>query len=122
MSTAETQLQAVLAAHAPLTAVVDDRIALNAIPEGGGYPCVVFAVRTDALQTLSGALDELQASISVQCWAADPAAARSLADLVRAAIDTADAARGAYITSDTTAFDEELGLDGVQLEVEWWPS
>lgn len=121
MSTAETQFAAVLAAHAPLTAVVDDRIALNAIPEGGGYPCVVFAVRADWVQTLAGEDDESQASISVQCWAADPAAARALADLVRAAIATAPAERCAYITGDTTTFDEELGLDGVQLDVEWWP-
>ena len=55
---AETQFRAVLAAHAPLVAVVEDRIALNAIPEGGGYPCVVFAVRTDPVQTLLGTDDD----------------------------------------------------------------
>ncbi len=118
---AETQFRAVLAAHAPLVAVVEDRIALNAIPEGGGYPCVVFAVRTDPVQTLLGTDDDLQAAISVQCWAGDPAAARALADLVRAAIATAPADRGAYVTADAGVFDEDLGLDGVQLEVDWWP-
>lgn len=118
---AESQFRAAMAAHAPLVAEVGDRIALNAVPEGGGYPCVVFAVRTDAVQTLLGAADDVQASISVQCWAGDPDAARALADLVRAAIDAAPAERCAYVTADASTFDEDLGLDGVQLEVDWWP-
>jgi hypothetical protein len=121
MSSAEAQFRAVLSAHAPLTAVIGTRIALNAIPEGGGFPCVVYAVRTEPAQTLLGAGDELQATISVQCWAANPLAARDLADLVRDAIDTADAARCAYVLSEATVFDEEMGLDGVQLEVDWTP-
>jgi len=121
MSTAETQFRAVLAAHSPLTAVVGNRIALNAVPEGAVYPLVVYAVRADPVQTLAGEIDEDLATISVQCWAANPAAARTLADLVRAAIATADATVGAYVTADATVFDEEVGLDGVQLDVEWWP-
>ena len=121
MSSAESQFRAVLAAHAPLTAVIGTRIALNAIPEGGGIPCVVYAVRTEPAQTLLGDGDKPQATISVQCWAADQLAARELADLVREAIDTADAARCAYVLSDATVFDEEMGLDGVQLEVDWTP-
>lgn len=121
MSSAEAQFRAVLAAHAPLTAVIGTRIALNAIPEGGGIPCVVYAVRTEPAQTLLGDGDKPQATISVQCWAADQLAARELADLVREAIDTADAARCAYVLSDATVFDEEMGLDGVQLEVDWTP-
>lgn len=121
MSSAESQFRTVLAAHAPLTAVIGTRIALNAIPEGGGIPCVVYAVRTEPAQTLLGDGDKPQATISVQCWAADQVAARELADLVREAIDTADAARCAYVLSDATVFDEEMGLDGVQLEVDWTP-
>lgn len=121
MSSAESQFRAVLAAHAPLTAVIGTRIALNAIPEGGGFPCVVYAVRTEPVQTLLGAGDEQQSTISVQCWAANPLAARDLTDLVRDAIDTADTARCAYVLSESTVFDEEMGLDGMQLEVDWTP-
>lgn len=117
---AEAEFHAVLAAHAPLVAGVDDRIALNAIPEGGGYPCVVFAVRSEPVASLLGVGDDVQATISVQCWATSPGDARSIADLVRAAIDTAPAARYAHVLTDATLFNEELGLDGVQLDVDWW--
>ncbi len=120
---AESQFYALLSGHAALTAEVDDRIAVNAVPEGSGYPCVAFAVRTDndTGATLLGYNEDALAVITVECWATNPGDARALADLVRAAVDTADAARCAHVSGDTTVFDEEHGLDGVQLQVEWWP-
>lgn len=118
---AEQQFRAALTDYAPLVALVGDRIAANAIPEGGGVPCVAYVVRAEAVDTLLGVGDDLQATVAVQCWARNPADARALADLVRAAIDAAPAARCAYVANDSTVFDEEAGLDGVQLEVEWWP-
>lgn len=118
---AEAQVRAMLTAHAPLTAIVGDRIAVNAVPEGSGYPCVVFAVRVESQLTLSGDLDELEGHASIQCWADAPLAARALADHVRDAVDAVDPQYGAVVQSEMTIFDAELGLDGVQLEVQWWP-
>lgn len=118
---AEAQVRAMLTAHAPLTAVVGTRIAVNAVPEGSGYPCVVFAARVESQLTLSGDLDELEGSASIQCWAGDPAGARTLADHVRDAVDAVDPQYGAVVQSEMTIFDADLGLDGVQLEVQWWP-
>jgi hypothetical protein len=82
---------------------------------------VVFAVRVESQLTLSGDLDELEGHASIQCWADAPLAARALADHVRDAVDAVDPQYGAVVQSETTIFDAELGLDGVQLEVQWWP-
>lgn len=118
---AESQFHAALSAASGLTALVGARIAANAAPEGSGYPCVVFVVRAEPITTLLADDDEQRATISVQCWAASPADARSVADQVRIAVDAAPAARNAYVLSDATTFAEDLGLDGVELEVDWWP-
>lgn len=117
----EAQVFATLAAHAPLTAVVGTRMAVNAVPEGSGYPCVVYAARVERVATLAGTADENEAQVSFQCWAESPAAARTLADLVRAAVEDTVGTYDAIVTSEMTIFDDDLGLDGVQLEVQWWP-
>lgn len=118
---AEAQFRGLLAGHAPLVAMVDDRIALNAVPEGGGYPCIAYSVALTTEACLDPADDETHATITVQCWAGSPTEARALADEVRAAVEAAPAAHCAWVMSEGTVFAEELGLDGVQLDVDWWP-
>ena len=46
--------------------------------------------------------------------------ADAVADAVAAAVLTAPAAAGATITGRAGVFDEDLGLDGTQLTLEWW--
>ena len=45
---------------------------------------------------------------------------RNLAGAVVTAVGTATADRGAAVTARSTAFEPELGLDGVALAVDWW--
>lgn len=116
----EADFRATLAAHAPLTALVGTRIALNAAPEGAVMPLVVFSSSHDRTLGLDNSLLADRAELAVQCWAETAAAAESVADAVTAAVATAPAASGACVTSRATAFDEETGLDGVALVVEWW--
>ena len=116
----ESDFRATLAAHAPLSALVAGRIALNAVPEGSGTPAIVYSVRHDRTLGLDGSLLADQASIAVQCWADTAAEAEAFADAAVAAIGTAPAASGAVVLDRSGAFDAEAGLDGVVLSVEWW--
>ena len=89
----EADFRATLAAHAPLTALVGTRIALNAAPEGAVMPLVVFSSSHDRTLGLDNSLLADRAELAVQCWAETAAAAESVADAVTAAVATAPVAR-----------------------------
>lgn len=116
----ETDFRATLAAHAPLVALVDDRIALNAVPEGQAAPLVVFACRHDRTLGLDNSLLADQCALDVQCWGTTAAQAALVADAVVDAVATAAADAGACVLTRATTHDPELGLDGEILTVEWW--
>lgn len=116
----ETDFRAVLAGYPPLTALVGERIALNAIPEGSAAPLVVFAATHQRTLGLDGGLLADLCSLQVQCWGHTSAQADQVADAVIAAVATAPSAACAVVLTMDSTFDEELGLDGVMLSVEWW--
>lgn len=116
----ETEFRALLAAHAPLTALVGTAIALNAVPEGAAAPLVVYACTHSRTIGLNNELLADQCSLQVQCWGVSALQADELADAVEAAVATAPAATGACVLDRATTFEPELGLDGTVLTVEWW--
>jgi hypothetical protein len=116
----ETNFRAVLAAYAPLVALVGSRIAQDAVPEGATPPLVVYACTHNRTLGLNGTLLADACTLQVQCWAGTGALAADVADAVIAAIATAPPDAGACCIERGTTFDPELGLDGVQLTVEWW--
>ena len=116
----ETDFRALLAAHAPLTALVGTRIALNAAPEGQEPPLVVFGCRHDRTLGLDGTLLADQCALDVQCWADSAVAADAVADAVVAAVANANPDAGACVITRASTHDPELGLDGVVMTVEWW--
>lgn len=116
----ESDFRALLAGYAPLAALVGARIALSAVEEGAGTPAVVFEVSHQPILGLNNTVLGDQAAINVQCWADTAVTAASVADAVAAAVATAPAAAGACVTARSTSFDAEMGLDGVELAVEWW--
>ena len=118
--TVETDFRALLAAHAPLVALVSTRIALNAVPEGSAFPLVVFAAQHTPTLGLDGTLLAHQATLDVQCWAETAAAADAVADAVVAAAALAPAARGCALLGRTTTHDPEVGKDGTTLSFDWW--
>jgi hypothetical protein len=120
MATVEVDFRSLLAAHAPLTALVSTRIALNAVPEDSAYPLVVFAAIHNRTLGLNNSLLADMCSLEVQCWAEAAAQADAVADAVISAVSLAPAAAGAVVTSRASTFDPETGLDGVLLTVEWW--
>jgi hypothetical protein len=116
----EADFRATLAAHAPLTALVGTRIALNSVPENSVFPLVVYAVSHDRTLGLNNSLLADQAAIDVQCWADTAAAADAVAEAALSALVNAPSASGAVALTRSTTFDPELGIDGVILSVEWW--
>lgn len=115
----ESDFRALLAGHAGVAALVAGRIAMNAY-DGTAYPVIVFGATHDRTLGLDNSLLADQATISVQCWAQNSLQAEAVADAVVAAVATAPAAAGAVVLDRAGTFDEELGLDGVVLTVEWW--
>lgn len=120
--TVETDFRAALAAYAPLVTLVGTRLAQNAVPQGGVYPLVVFAVDHQRELGLDNTLHADACAINVQCWAETPAGAAAVADAVVAALAASATALAAdcTLTARATAFDEDLQLDAEQLTIEWW--
>ena len=118
----ETDFRTALLAHAPLTALIGDRVSQDAAPDGSLYPLVVFAVRRDTVNALDGTPLIDQASISVQCWGETGASAEAVADAVRGALADQVLPHGALQLDRATATDTELDLDAVILTVQWWGS
>lgn len=112
---AETAFHAALLAHAPLTSLVGSRVAMHAVPAGLQLPYVVFTSRHDPQYTLDNTLACDFVTFEVQCWADSALDAQDVADTVKAAAATA----GALVLGSVGAYDAEVGLDAVQLTVEW---
>ena len=92
---AESDLQTLLEAYAGLTALVDDRIAQNAIDQGEVPPYVVYTAQHTPEYGLNNNL---------------------LADQVRAAL----LAEGVVCTSRVTGISPDTGLDATILTADWW--
>lgn len=121
---AETDFQALLDAHAPLTALVGTRIGLGAVPPPGGdvLSAVVYLARHDFTYGMGSTLLADAVTFTVQCWADSAVGAAAIAAEVRAAVATAPAARCSVVTGEEPVYDEETGFDAVVLSVEWWPA
>lgn len=116
----ETDFRTALLAHAPLTALVVDRVSQDAAPDGTSYPLVLFSVRRDSVNALDGTLLIDQATVAVQCWGDSAASAGAVADAVRDALAAVILSHGALLLDRSTATDVELDLDAVYLTFQWW--
>lgn len=112
---AETTFRALLAAHAPLVALVGTAIAQNVAPQGA-LPLVVFAAQHNRSLGLDGTTllaDEV--TFSVQCVGNDALQADAVADAVSNAISSR-----AVVTGREGAFNEELQLDITVMQIQWF--
>jgi hypothetical protein len=116
----EADFRAVLAAHAPLVALVQQRIVANAAPKGAPFPLVTFASNHNPTLGLDGTVLGNQCTLQVQCWGDTAAQADAVADAVAAAVATAPRDAGATVLDRITSFDPDISKDGTTLTVEWW--
>lgn len=112
----ESDFRALLAAYAPLTALVGTAIAQNAVPPNAARPYVAFVAQHTPEYGLDNTLLADGVAITCECWADDAASADAVADAVQAAL----LAAGRVCTARASTFDPELGLDATVLTVEWW--
>lgn len=114
----DTDFRAAMLAHAPLVALIDDRLSLNVAPDTDVLPIVVFSVRTDRTLGLNGSVHGERAAIDVQVWADSAAAARTVADELIAAVATVP--DKAVVTDHRDTYEPDLKIDGVLLTVVWF--
>ena len=116
----ESDFRTLLANNAGVAALVGGRIALNSVPEGSVFPLIVFSASHERTLGLDNSILADICTLNVQCWANTAAAADQVADAAEVAIATATPNAGAVVTSRSSEFDAELGLDATILDVEWW--
>lgn len=112
---AETDFRVALASHAPLTALVGTRIAINAIEQGQPAPYVVFTATHAPVYGLADTLLGDVVTFEAQCWAPTAVQASAVADAVTAALLIAQAPP----TGRSTGYDPDLALDAVVITTEW---
>jgi len=116
----DTDIYAVMAGHAALTALVgagaNMRVYPSVIAQGVAMPAAAYALRTDALGLLTGEVGISQTRVVVQCWAEGVAEAKAVADAVVGAF----AAQLVPLQSRDGLFDAEIGLHAETVEFDWW--
>lgn len=81
-------LRALILSDAEILAIVGPRVFPHFIPQGQPTPAIVYnRVSGSADYTLQGPSGLATATMQVDCWAADPDTASTLARLVRAKLD-----------------------------------
>jgi hypothetical protein len=118
---AEGDFRALLAAHAPLVALVGQRgITQNIMAQGAPVPFVVFTSRHELTHDLLGEVVADAATLTAQCWGSTALQADQVADAVVTALAAAPLERAVAVVSRDTGFDEEVDLHATILTVEWW--
>jgi hypothetical protein len=121
--TVAADFRALVAAHAPLVALVAGRIALNAVPQGSDLPLVVYTTSEDPGYTLDGAPVDYAATVEVQCWANTGVQSEAVAAQVRAAVESeVPAQRRGWVIARASSYDPALDLHAVTMAIEWWVS
>lgn len=117
MSLHEDNFRDALLAHAPLAALVGDRVAVDEMLPGQ-RPFVIFTrSRTQTTRDLSGTVVDQRVVFAVQVWGDSRDQVSEVADEVEAALAEADQAWDGR----ASVYDDELELEGETLEVDWWP-
>ena len=114
---AETDLRAVLVAHAPLTAACPAwRISIDAVPQGLPRPFIVFSSQGGTPTFgLNNSLLGVVTAIDIQCVANTRATAITLRELVQAAL----AAAGWPWVRVSAGMDADNGLEVEVVSVNW---
>lgn len=118
--TVETDFRAVAVAHAPLVALVGQRVVQNGIDDGTEGDYIVFTTSHEPHLGIGGQVLGDQVSITAECWAATAMRANAIADALVAAMATAPPMACVTVTNRASGFDGDLGLDATVLSLEWW--
>lgn len=115
----EADFRAQALSHAPLVALVAQRVALNAVPQGSVLPVVAYTVRHDPQYTLDGTLAVNTATVEAQCWAQTSVQAEAVADALAIGCVHVTAARSCVIAGRATGYDPDTDLHACVVTFEW---
>lgn len=119
----ESDFHALLAAWAPLTALVGTKgIAQEVVNAGSPVPYVVYTAEHQLEHNLLGDVVDDTAALTVQCWGRDPLQADQVANEVVLALESAPLLSYAIVLNRQSGFDPELDLHATVLTVEWTAS
>ena len=114
---AETALYAVLAAYAPLTALVSTRIYPDAIPEDKALPAVVYSSESATPEVcLNNSIVATATRFRIAAWGTTRTAAAAVGDQIVAAL----IATGVPYDNRASGFDPEVGQFADITEITWW--
>jgi hypothetical protein len=120
MSTeADTAIRAALAGHPPLTLLVANRIAHDAVPQDSPTPYVVITrplEQPEELTSLSGELMATEVIFEVACWGSSRAQANAVADAARVVFRELQQ----DVTSRGNDYDPQTDQFCTVLVVDWW--
>lgn len=102
-----------------VTAIVGQKVALNAAPQGSELPLIVYSVSHQPDYTLNGTLIADDAVIEVQCWAESAVQSLASADALSSAVSHAEAVSACTEIGRATAYDTENDLHAVVLTFQW---
>lgn len=113
---AETDLRALLAGYAGLTALVGTRIAQNEMLQDVARPYLVWTVQHTPEYGLDNTLHGDACVFAVECWGDTSLAADAAADQVVAAL----LSQGRVVTARASAYEPDMGLHATVVTAEWW--
>lgn len=112
---AESDLQAWLLNYSPLAALVSQRVAQGALPQGTRPPYVAWVLQTAPDRATHGQVLATTYAATVDSWAESPEGADAVADEVAAAL----AAENVWWSDRTNDFEPEADLYVTRLTFEW---
>lgn len=115
----EADFRARAIAHAPLVALVAQRVSLGAAPQGSPLPLVVYACKHDYDRTLDGTVAEELGTIDAECWAETALQAEAVADALIAAVEHTQAASACWSVVRQPDFDTDTGLHVTTVRFQW---
>jgi hypothetical protein len=115
----EIDFRARALAHAPLVALVGQRVALSAAPQGADLPLVVYGVQHSVERTLDGTIAEELGTIDAECWAETSAAAEAVADALVVATEHSQAASACWLIARAPDLDADTGLHVTTVRLVW---
>lgn len=112
---AETMVFSALSSHAPLVALVSNRVYPDVLPEKAIYPAVVFSrERTDPIYSISNDYFGADVGLQIQCWGKT----RTEADAVAVAVSDALVVAGIVPSGRSSGYDQETDLFASLIDIE----
>lgn len=105
----ETDIHAALTAGSPSPTAAGDRVYALLRPQGGALPAVVYTrISNQPVTSLAGSSGLNRVRVQIDCWATTMAAALTLADEARVALEAAT--MKALPDSDFAEYEEETRI------------